>query len=198
MIRLGCILLAAGQSKRFGGEKLKHVVNDAPMLEYACALHGALDYAARVMIVRPDDAFTRSYAERFGFSAWANERFAQGIGTSAAAGMIALTTLDGGLDGALFAVCDQPFLTRDTVGLLMERFSQDPECIIAPAYNDKRGNPVIFPRSLFSEFFSLDGDCGGGRIIKNHPDLLRLVAVTDPRELMDIDTRDAAMESCRG
>lgn len=198
MIRLGCILLAAGESKRFGGEKLKHVVNNAPMLEYACALHGSLDYAARVMVVRPDDDFTRSYAERYGFSAWANQRFAQGIGTSAAAGMAALTTLDGGLDGALFAVCDQPFLTGDTVNLLMERFCQQPACIIAPVHNGKRGNPVIFPRSLFSEFFSLDGDKGGGTVIKNHPDLLRLVAVADPRELMDIDTRDAAKEFCRG
>ena len=167
------------------------------MLEHACGLHQSMDYTARVLVVRPGDSFARSCGERFGFSVWANERFAQGIGTSAAAGMAALTTLDGGLDGALFAVCDQPFLTSGTVGMLMEHFAESPGLITAPGYNGKRGNPVIFPRALFSEFYSLDGDTGGGAIIRNHPELLRLTQIGTPKEFMDIDTKDTAEKICQ-
>lgn len=191
-MRLGCILLAAGCGRRFGGNKLTHCIDGKPMIEHACALHASLDYAARVLVARPDDAFVHAYAARYGFPLAVNPRFEQGIGTSAAAGMAALTATGAKLDGALFAVCDQPYLSAETVNALIARFTDLPACIIAPAFGGRRGNPVIFPSALFEQFRPLNGDAGGAAVIRSNPQLLRLVPIDREWELLDIDTRGAA------
>ena len=95
----------------------------------------------------------------------------------------------GSYDGILYAVADQPNLTGETVQRLMEAFETSPGCIWAPEANGKRGNPVIFPASLFAELLRIEGDRGGRQVIAAHMELLRTLAVS-PRELMDIDTKE--------
>ncbi len=190
-MRLGCILLAAGCGRRFGGNKLAYCIGGEPMIAHACALHATLDYAVRVLVAKPDDALVHAYAARYGFTLAVNPRFEQGIGTSAAAGMDALTAAGAPLDGTLFAVCDQPYLSAETVNALIARFIDRPACIVAPTFDGRRGNPVIFPRALFDQLRSLNGDTGGAAVIRSNPHLLRLVPVPLGRELMDIDTRGA-------
>ncbi|MBQ7754245.1 MAG: hypothetical protein IJR78_00760, partial [Clostridia bacterium] len=53
----------------------------------------------------------------------------------------------------------------------------------------KRGNPVIFPASLFPELVQISGDKGGRRVIAAHRDLLRTVQVP-AWELKDIDRKE--------
>ena len=194
-MRLGCILLAAGCGRRFGGNKLTFPIDGVSMLERACVLHAALHYDACVLVARPEDAFAADCAARFGFTLCLNARYAFGIGTSAAAGMASLTAACGALDGALFGVCDQPYLTSETVRVLAARFMDAPDRIVAPTCGGKRGNPVIFPRALFPAFLSLDGDVGGSAVLRAHSELLLTVPVDCPRELFDIDTRAAADDS---
>ena len=186
-MKIGCVLLAAGSGKRFGGDKLLYAPDGVSMAERACRLHADIDYGARVMVVRTGDETLGALAAQYGFDAVPNPRAADGIGTSAACGMAALLERDGSLDGALFAVCDQPYLTAESVRRLLQAFQADASRIVAPECLGRRGNPVVFPRSLFREFDALHADVGGGAIIRNHPELLTLVALCDERELSDID-----------
>lgn len=186
-MKLGCVLLAAGSGTRFGGDKLLHRIDGVPMVERACMLHAGVDYDARILVMRPGDEAVQSIAARYGFSTVVNERALDGIGTSAAAGAAALRMRNEPLDGALFAVCDQPYLTHATVSALMRRFCEAPHAIVAPVCNGKRGNPVIFPGELLGEFAWLSGDVGGSAIIRAHRELLTSVAVEDPSELFDVD-----------
>ena len=190
-MRIGCVLLAAGSGRRFGGNKLAHCIDGVSMMERACALHARVDYAARVLVARPDDALAQSCAEAYAFTLAVNAQHARGIGTSAAVGMATLTAADAALDGALFCVCDQPYLTAGTIDALIRRFAEAPDCIVAPAFNGRRGNPVLFPRALFDSFLSLDGDIGGAAVMRAHAERVVLVPLNNARELTDIDTRRA-------
>lgn len=188
-MRIGCVLLAAGSGSRFGGDKLQHAVEGVSMAERACLLHADIDYASRILVARPNDAFVASVAEKYGFALVVNERAPQGIGTSVAAGAAALLSLHLPLDGALFAVCDQPYLTRSTVSSLLRVFSDAPYAIVAPCFDGKRGNPALFPSALLDELVTLDGDVGGSAIIHLHKELLVTVPVDDAAELIDVDVR---------
>lgn len=165
------------------------------MVERACALHAKLDYAARVLVAQPNDRLVQDCARRAGFTVAVNANYARGIGTSASAGMAALLEVDDAADGVLFGVCDQPYLTVETVQLLMRRFFEDPSRIVAPEFGGKRGNPVLFPQALFSEFLALDGDIGGSAVLRAHSERLSLVPVARPAELYDIDTRATAADA---
>jgi CTP:molybdopterin cytidylyltransferase MocA len=91
-------------------------------------------------------------------------------------------------------VADQPNLKASTVEQLTKAFEREPDCIWAPEAGGKRGNPVLFPASLFEELLNVTGDRGGRQVIAAHEDLLRTVAVP-PEELRDIDTKED-MQSC--
>lgn len=188
-MKIGCVLLAAGSGSRFGGEKLRYEVDGVSLAERACRLHAGIRYEARVLVARPNDAHLAALAKEYSFLLAVNPRASSGIGTSASAGIAALLALACDVDGALFGVCDQPYLTRETVSALISRFRADPDAIVAPACAGRRGNPVIFPKALLHEFASLDSDVGGNAIIRAHSALLTTVPVADPSELFDVDVR---------
>ena len=93
-----------------------------------------------------------------------------------------------GADGALFAVADQPWLTRESVERVIAAFAAYPDTIPALSWQGRKGNPCLFPSELFPELSALAGDTGGGAVIRAHPDRLRLVEARSPAELLDVDT----------
>lgn len=181
-MKLGAVLMASGRARRFGENKLLHPVDSVPMIERAMnALPPEL--FAKAAVVSGCQPILRMAGER-GY--WAVENLApeQGQSLTVRLGTSALEDMD----GLLFAVCDQPWLRRESVGRLLTAFVCEPDKICALAWNGRKGNPVIFPQALFPELLAVTGDRGGGTVIKNHPQLLRLVDAGSPEELLDIDS----------
>ena len=58
------------------------------------------------------------------------------------------------------------------------------------AHGGIRGNPCLFPARFFPELLALEGDVGGGAVIRKHLDAL-LLFPADERELRDVDTKEA-------
>ena len=186
-MNIGCILLAAGLSKRFGGDKLLTPLKGVPMGVYAIRLHGGLPYSHKVLITQANRAPLIAAAQDYGFTVIVNPAPEEGIASSLRLGLNALPLAE--TDGALFGVCDQPYLTRETVARLTDTFQKNPGYAVAPSFAGQRGNPVIFPREMFEELLSLKGDVGGGALLKRHPEKLLLVPAASAAELRDIDTK---------
>jgi molybdenum cofactor cytidylyltransferase len=70
---------------------------------------------------------------------------------------------------------------------LLAFYLLQPEKIAALAHNGVRGNPCVFPAAFFPALLALQGDVGGGAVIKDHSDALRLMEVP-LSQLQDIDT----------
>lgn len=185
---IACILLAAGTGTRFQGEKLLYEVNGIPMGVRAIRLHAALPYARRILVTQRRHSRLADCAAENGFEVYYNDAPERGIASSIGIALSALAQTDG-LSGILFGVCDQPYLARDTVVSLMDRFAEMPDRIVAPSADGRRGNPVIFPVRFLSELATLHGDTGGSAVIRTHPEALTLVPLADSRELDDIDKK---------
>ena len=71
----------------------------------------------------------------------------------------------------MFCVADQPMLTRQTIVRLCGTFLSDTTKIVTLSWNGKRGNPVIFPKALFSELLSLRKARPAGQSSKDTPKL---------------------------
>jgi molybdenum cofactor cytidylyltransferase len=184
------VLLAAGSGRRFGGDKLLHEVDGVPMIERALTLFGNQPFCVRVCVTKPGAEDFHKRAGAHGFVPVVNPDAERGIGTSTAVGTSAAESLCPVLDGILYAVCDQPYLTELSVGRMLRAFSRMPTDILALCYCAVRGNPVIFPREFFPELRALDGDVGGGAVIKKHPERLVLEECEYGNEVDDIDTRE--------
>ena len=187
-MKIALVLTAAGSSTRFGGDKLAYPIDGKPMLSHALELYARLSdrFVSRVAVLKTDVPERRREAERLEYRVVENSDPSRGMASSVVIGT--QEALKSEPDGILYAVGDQPRVREETVLHLLDAFEADPTRIVAPCANGERGNPVLFPGSLFGELLALSGDVGGSAVIRRHEDRLTTVEVP-AEELRDIDTR---------
>lgn len=181
-LRIGCVVMAAGQSRRFGGDKLRAVLEGETLLERALEAVPAEEFC-RVVVVGRGAVLERGAAH--GFETVENDRPEEGLSRTVRLGLERL--LD--CDGVLFQVADQPRLRRETVAALTALWRAHPDRIVGLSHRGIRGNPCLFPHRFFRELLQLEGDTGGGKVIRAHTeDLLTMEAPEE--ELLDVDDRE--------
>lgn len=182
--RLGCVVMAAGRSVRFGSNKLDAVANGQSLIFHALEAVPA-SRLERVVVVTQFPEIMRC-AKDFHFAAIYNDRPELGISRTIALGLTELRDCG----AAMFMVADQPLLRRESVEALLDFYLREPDSIAALGSGGVRGNPCVFPSRFFPELLALSGDRGGSAVIRAHEDALRLLEV-EARELADVDTPQA-------
>ena len=189
-LRAGCLVMAAGNASRFGGNKLAARFDGVTLIERTLRAIDSTLFSA-VTVVTQYDAIEQLAAER-GFAVIRNTQPELGVSHTIRLGTEAMSDCD----GILYLVSDQPLLRANTVRRLADAWRAEPACIISAAHGGHRGNPCLFPARFFPELCALEGDRGGSSVIRRHEDVLRLVE-TDEHELFDCDTKQA-LEILRG
>ena len=187
-MKLACLLTAAGSGSRFGEDKLRLPVGGEPMGIHALNVLHQAPFDLRVLVTSEDKGYLMEAAWERGFAVVINPAPERGISSSVRLGTAHILET-GAYDGILYAVADQPNMSTDTVKRLAEAFANESHYIWAPVADGRRGNPVIFPASLFVELLEVEGDRGGRQVIAVHPELLRTIDVSST-ELKDIDTKE--------
>ena len=186
-LKLGCVVMAAGNARRFGENKLAAELDGRSLIRRALeAIPGEAFDSVMVVTQYPEIA---ALAEEFHFTAIENQHPDFGISHTIRLGLTKLTDCD----GVLFLVSDQPLLRRESVEKLVDLWQKQPEHIAALSHGGVRGNPCLFPARFFPELLNLREDKGGNTVIRRHEDCLLLLEV-DARELTDVDTPDAMKE----
>ena len=186
-IRIGCVILAAGNSARFKSNKLFAQIDGKSMIERAFDAIPK-DKLCCVTVVTQYERI-RELADKYGFDCVINSRPDLGLSHSVKLGTQALMD---SCDGILYQVSDQPRLKRENVAKMLDRFIAHPDRIVSMCSGGRRGNPCVFPKVYFDELCQLSGDTGGRTVIEKHEDDLILFEVP-PEELVDIDTPDDAL-----
>lgn len=184
---LGCVVMAAGNARRFGENKLAAGVGGRSLILRALEAVPAEEFETVAVVTQYPEVL--DLAGRFCFSAVRNKHPDWGISHTIRLGLEAL----GRCDGAMFLVSDQPLLKRESVRALAELWRAQPDSIAALAHGGVRGNPCIFPARFFPELLGLREDHGGNTVIRRHEEDLVLLEVPE-EELRDVDTRSALNE----
>ena len=185
--KIGCVVMAAGNARRFGENKLAAQLRGRSLI--LRALEAVPSGLVTVVVSQYPEIL--ALAGEYGFTAVSNDQPGLGLSRSVRLGLEQL--LD--CDGVLFLVADQPWLKRDSAEALAALWAQNPGKIAAMAHGGVRGNPCIFPARFYPELLELTGDRGGSAVIRRHEDALILLE-TDALELADVDT-PAALEQVR-
>lgn len=186
---IGCVLMAAGNARRFGSDKLLSTIGGKTLLRRAMESIPTACFSSVVVVTRSPEGIALS--REFGFSHVVNTQPELGVSHTIRLGLQAV----GHCDGVLFQVCDQPLLRRETVAALVALWQDHPDKIAALGRGGVRGNPCLFPARLLPELLLLQGDRGGSGVIRAHPEALLLMEA-DPLELSDVDN-PAALERLR-
>jgi len=190
-VRVVGILLAAGSSMRFGGDKLLEPLPRAtddceagtPIGVAACR-HLAAAVSATLAVVRPSDAALATMLRNAGARVVECARAEEGMGASLACGVQSAPDAD----AWLIALADMPWIRPSTIRTLAAALSGGAD-IVAPSYDGERGHPVGFAQRHYAALSALTGDEGARAIVQVNQTTLRLEATDDPGVVRDIDTR---------
>jgi CTP:molybdopterin cytidylyltransferase MocA len=180
------LLLAAGGGRRLGGRaKAGLGYRGRPLVEHGVAELRAGGCARVVVVVGADADAVLAVARLDGCVVVRNPDWASGMGSSLAAGVAALPT---DADAVLVTLVDMPGVGAAAVERLIAAYTGHDD-LIAAAYGGKRGHPVLFGRTWWSELAArAEGDAGARALLAEHRARVRLIECGDVADPFDIDT----------
>ena len=177
------ILLAAGQSVRFGNNKLLQSLPDGtPLITRAVRnMRPAVDRL--IVVVPPKHTLLAGMVANEDVELIVNPQATDGMGRSLACGVAASLEAAGWIIG----LADMPWIQPATIRQIVSALDDGQE-LVAPRYHDRRGHPVGFHHDFGPELLKLQGDEGARTILEQHASELQLIDVDDPGILLDVDT----------
>lgn len=176
------VLLAAGDSRRFGSPKLMHPLPGGEPLGVAAARRLIRVVPDSIAVVRPGDADLRSALRTLGFRIVENRDPGSGMGASLALAVKASPDAR----GWLVALADMPWIRESTIRRVAQRIAAGAS-LASPRHDGRRGHPVGFSARWASALGRFEGDRGARELLDGHPDELELIDVDDPGVRLDVD-----------
>ncbi len=177
-MNIGCVILASGESVRFGSNKLLTDFCGKPLLGWL--LEALPKELSSIVVTRSERVC--ELAKKSGYRCLLHQE--PEVRDTIRLGLTALT----GTDGCLFCVGDQPLLTKATIQKVIAAYQADPEKMVRAAFGGREGNPVLFPPSLYRELSELGEGEAGVTVIHRYPERVRTVQAAFAAELTDADT----------
>jgi molybdenum cofactor cytidylyltransferase len=180
-VKVGAIVLAAGDSTRFGESKQLLVFEGETLVRRAA--RAALAVRGPVVVVTGRD-HDRIANELHGLPVTVvpNDQWLRGIGSSIRCGIEAL----GKCDAAVLLACDQPHVSEQIVRQLIAAHEMTRKPIVISAYAETVGIPALFSKYFFSELRAIDDENGAKSIILAHEG--ETIAVPFEAGRFDVDT----------
>jgi molybdenum cofactor cytidylyltransferase len=180
---LFAIVLAAGESRRFGSQKQLVRIAGRPLLHTAVTRASEVTGSAVIVVLGCGAAELGALLKHSPGSIVINQEWREGLSSSIRAGIARLPLT---CAGAMLLLADQPLVSADDLRRLAGTWRKQPQYIAAALYSGTTGVPAIFPRSLFQALLQLRGDTGARSLLRRNTD--RVVRVPMPSAAIDIDT----------
>ncbi|MGB1310690.1 MAG: nucleotidyltransferase family protein [Leucothrix sp.] len=186
MSRVVGILLAAGQSSRFGSNKCMALLPDKTPMGLQSARNLASHVEALVVVIPPENPALAAMFVGEGFKTVICPTAALGMSESLKSGICYFD--DTKPHAYLIALADMPVIKPETYRVTVAALKQGAD-ISSPQCQNKRGHPVGFNAKYRNELLALKGDQGAKVLFQKYHKTLTLLAVDDPGIHQDFDTR---------
>jgi molybdenum cofactor cytidylyltransferase len=176
------LVLAAGGSNRLGRPKQTLPFHGTTLLGHVLDCSRACGFDQLLVALGGSSDEVRARVDLSGATVVENPSYGEGCSSSIAA---ALPALDPRCDVLVLMLGDQPGVGPTAVRTLLARHGEAP--IAVARYEDGRGHPFAFRRSVFDELADLHGDKGVWKLLERRAE--DVVEVRAPgRVPRDVDT----------
>ena len=176
------VVLAAGSSTRFG--RTKQLEPFAGMSLVANAVHKAeaVCGSRSVLVTGKDWQEVAATCEPLAGFYVVNNHYERGLASSIACGVGSVAE---SADALLLMLADLPLVTVEHLTSLVNAWADSPRSIVASAFEDTLGPPIVFPRTDFDALMQLTGDRGARPIIDANKE--RVLSIGCDEAAFDID-----------
>ena len=158
------IILAAGESSRFGSTKQLSEYDGESLVSRAVRLAETVCADHTVLVVGNDwQKVLATCSPQLGFFV-RNEDYQTGMASSIACGVGSLAHA---ADAVLLLMADQPLITAQHLDALILHWTVTPGDIVVSEYAGVQGPPAIFPARCFESLCELEGDQGARSILSD-------------------------------
>ena len=181
-MRVGGLVLAAGQGARFGATKQLARLDGRPLLEHALGAVAAL--APRVVVLGHEAEAIRAAVDLQGAQVAVCEDWREGQSASLRCGVAALDEVD----AVVVVLGDQPRITAAAVAAVSAAAGEGGARAVRASYGGRPGHPVLLGRELLARVGELRGDVGFRDLLRGVD--IREVEVGELADPVDIDTQE--------
>ena len=182
--RVTGLVLAAGGSRRLGQPKQLLPYLGATLLDHTLGVARACGFDQLLCVLGGAAGWVRETVDLAGVEVVENTDFGEGCSSSIAA---ALGAVDPRSEVLVLMLGDQPGVTPVTVTALLTGRGDAPLAVCR--YEDARGHPFAFARTLFPDLAQLHGDKGVWKLLDRRGADVVEVEIAGPLPL-DVDTWD--------
>jgi molybdenum cofactor cytidylyltransferase len=176
------LVLAAGGSRRLGRPKQLLPFGETTLLGHVVATARGCGFGQLVVATGGAADEVQAAVDLRGADVVVNDAYGEGCSSSIAA---ALAAVDPRADVLVLMLGDQPGVTPETVAALLA--GRGDAALAVCRYDDGRGHPIAFARSVFGDLASLHGDKGVWKLLdRGDPVEVRIAGTIPP----DVDTEE--------
>ncbi len=187
-LRIGAVLLAAGEGRRMGGVAKPLIrLQGVPLISrQLVALSGAGVDEVVVVTGHARNA-VEEQVRSFSVTLAHNEAHAQGQEGSVRVGLAALS---GQLRcGHSSCPADQPLIAAGDLTELIGAFKKRPAGhVVVPVVNGQRGNPILLDEVAHAQILASGTNLGCRHLIERQPELVHAHETANTRFITDLDT----------
>jgi molybdenum cofactor cytidylyltransferase len=184
------IVLAAGESRRMGTQKLLLPWAGKTVIEQVVNQLQISRINHLWVVTGHDHDRLKQTLSDYPVKLIYNEDYRQGMLSSVRCGLKALPE---DCTGVLVALGDQPSLQAHTVNLLLDQFMQHP-AIVLPVYQNRRGHPLLFSPAYCQKILTGYNSVGLRGLLQEHENDVLEVTVSSAAVLADLNTPDDYQE----
>ncbi len=182
--KLACVLLAAGESKRFGSPKQLAPWNGKTFIRTIIEKVNIFHPSEFLVIVGAFSELIMNEIDDFSsIKVIHNQDWKTGQASSVKTGVENLTN---GIEAVIFLLVDQPQIEVKTIRDLIISYATTNANIVAYQYSGAARHPILFSRKLFPELRNLSGNSGGKQLFHAYPPLF--LKFKDPKQAADFDS----------
>jgi CTP:molybdopterin cytidylyltransferase MocA len=184
-VRVGAVILAAGEGRRMGRPKALLPLEGRTFVEVLIGRLGDAGAAPIVLVLGSAADEVRRAVSGSGARIVQNPDPARGQLSSIHCGLDALASDD--LDGIFVAPVDTPRVRVETLRRMLGAFPGRP--LVVPTFRGRRGHPALFASTLFPALRQAPPEIGARAVVRGEPGRLEL-ELDDPAVLEDFDRPD--------
>ncbi|MCA9412467.1 MAG: molybdenum cofactor cytidylyltransferase [Candidatus Omnitrophica bacterium] len=181
---ISAIILAAGQSRRMGTNKLLLPFRGETMIRQIVrtVLKSRVDHVTVIVGHEADRVIHNLSGLEIQYVC--NPHYQEGMLTSIRVGLEASPPQT---EWALIVLGDQPTLESETIDLLLEAKSSTVKGILVPTHRGVRGHPLLFSFRFKNEVLNQFQETGLRGLLMAHPDEVQEVEIPSEAILRDVD-----------
>ncbi|HEY9608778.1 nucleotidyltransferase family protein [Allocoleopsis sp.] len=183
---VGLIVLAAGASTRMGTPKQLLTYRGCSLIRHITEVAISSVCQPIVVVLGANSERIQPEVSQLPVHIVENQQWEVGMSSSIRVGLQALLAMNPSLEAVAIALCDQPFVSSQTLDRIIEAYRVTGQPIIASEYAGTLGVPALFSHTLFSDLIALKSTEGAKKLIKKH--IQQVLTVPFPEGEVDIDT----------